>query len=139
ASKFREDLFFRLRVVEISLPPLRERPEDIPLLAQAFLQEFASQNNKAVNNFTPDALDCLTRYTWPGNVRELRTAIEHAVVFSRSGKITARDLPHWVRNASGGAPAGQEQCTLTSGNLTVKEAEKQLMMQALKDTKGKRT
>jgi two-component system response regulator AtoC len=139
AGRFREDLFFRLRVVEISLPPLRERPEDIPLLAQAFLQEFANQNNKAVNNFTPDALDCLTRYTWPGNVRELRTAIEHAVVFSRSGKITARDLPHWVRNTAVGAPAGQQPRALTSGNLTVKEAEKQLMMQALKDTKGNRT
>src|SRR5436190_3262523 len=101
AGAFREDVFFRLRVVEISIPPLRERPEDIPLLARAFLQEFARENNKALDNFAPDALDLLLKYSWPGNVRELRTAIEHAVVFSRGAKITARDLPHWVRNAAG--------------------------------------
>src|SRR5207247_411882 len=80
AGAFREDVFFRLRVVEISLPPLRERPEDIPLLARAFLREFAHENNKPPENFNPDALDLLIRYPWPGNVRELRTAIEHAVV-----------------------------------------------------------
>src|SRR6266446_1580490 len=82
AGKFREDLFFRLRVVEIRLPALRERIEDLPLLAQTFLREFAQENNKPVNAFTSDALDLLLRYSWPGNVRELRTAIEHAVVLS---------------------------------------------------------
>ena len=80
AGKFREDLFFRLRVVEIELPPLRERTGDIPLLAHSFLREFAKENGKAVNEFTADALECLMHYSWPGNVRELRTAIEHAVV-----------------------------------------------------------
>ena len=103
------------------------------------MREFAGQNNKAVNNFTPDALDCLTNYTWPGNVRELRTAIEHAVVFSRSGKITARDLPHWVREGPSEEPAGQERNALKPANLTVKEAEKELMMQVLKQTNGNRT
>ncbi|MGH8022447.1 MAG: sigma-54-dependent transcriptional regulator, partial [Limisphaerales bacterium] len=77
---FREDLFFRLRVVEIVLPPLRERAGDVPLLAQKFLKEFAAENEKTVNEFTPEALELLMRYSWPGNVRELRTAIEHAVV-----------------------------------------------------------
>ena len=83
AGKFREDLFFRLAVVEITLPPLRERKEDIPLLAKTFLKEFAAENNKNVNDFTPDALEALMNYAWPGNVRELRTAIESAVVLSR--------------------------------------------------------
>ena len=81
AGTFREDLFFRLRVVEIHLPPLRERAGDIPLLAQAFLREFAKENDKQVKDFTADALEVLMQYRWPGNVRELRAAIEHAVVF----------------------------------------------------------
>ena len=97
AGKFREDLFFRLRVVEIQLPPLRERPGDIPLLAQKFLREFARENGKPVNDFTADALEWLMNYSWPGNVRELRTAIEHAVVLCRGEKISARDLPPPVR------------------------------------------
>src|SRR6267142_162649 len=73
AGKFREDLFFRLRVVEIWLPPLLERAGDIPLLAQKFLREFASENEKTVNDFTVDALEALMNHSWPGNVRELRT------------------------------------------------------------------
>src|SRR5205823_727139 len=68
AGAFREDLFFRLRVVEIHLPPLRERTSDIPLLAQTFLREFAKENNKPVNDFSPDALEWLMNYSWPGNV-----------------------------------------------------------------------
>jgi DNA-binding NtrC family response regulator len=140
AGAFREDVFFRLAVVEISLPPLRERSEDIPLLARAFLKEFARENNKPVDNFTPDALELLLKYSWPGNVRELRTAIEHGVVFSRSGKITARDLPPRVRNATGASSDGvTARRSLASGNLTVKEAEKELIIQALKDSDGNRT
>src|SRR5437667_4158008 len=84
AGTFREDLFFRLRVVPIRLPPLRQRPEDIPLLAQTFLREFTEENNKSVKTFTADAHDLLLHYSWPGNVRELRTAIEHAVVLCRT-------------------------------------------------------
>ncbi|MGZ4987341.1 MAG: sigma-54-dependent transcriptional regulator, partial [Limisphaerales bacterium] len=97
AGKFREDLFFRLRVVEIVLPPLRERAVDVPLLAKAFLREFATENNKTVTEFTPDAVDAMISYPWPGNVRELRTAVEHAVVLCRSDKIALRDLPPTVR------------------------------------------
>src|SRR5208283_5448013 len=82
AGKFREDLFFRLAVVQITLPPLRERKGDIVLLGRVFLAEFAAENNKMVNEFTPDALEALMNYPWPGNVRELRTAVEHAVVLS---------------------------------------------------------
>jgi DNA-binding NtrC family response regulator len=133
---FREDLFFRLRVVEIVLPPLRERPGDIPLLAQRFLREFAEENKKAVNEFTADALELLMKYSWPGNVRELRTAIEHAVVLCRGEKISARDLPPSVR---AGEPAGEGGRIMARNDLTVKEAEKQLIARALKETNGNRT
>jgi two-component system response regulator AtoC len=134
AGTFREDLFFRLRVVEIHLPPLRERTADIPLLAQKFLREFATENNKPVNIFTADALEALMNYSWPGNVRELRTAIEHAVVLCRGEKISARDLPPSVR----GGRVTENQLSLRN-DLTVKEAEKQLIVRALKDTEGNRT
>ncbi len=134
AGKFREDLFFRLRVVEINLPPLRERTGDILLLAQKFLREFAAENGKTVNDFTGDALQLLINHPWPGNVRELRTAIEHAVVLCRGERISARDLPQSVR-------AGQTAGTplLQTNDLTVKEAEKQLVVRALKETNGNRT
>jgi DNA-binding NtrC family response regulator len=133
-GKFREDLFFRLRVVELELPPLRERTGDIPLLAQSFLREFAKENGKAVNEFAADALEVLMNYSWPGNVRELRTAIEHAVVLCRGEKIFARDLPPSVR----GNRQGEKQLPLRN-DLTVKEAEKQLVMRALKEMNGNRT
>jgi two-component system, NtrC family, response regulator AtoC len=135
AGSFREDLFFRLRVVEITLPPLRERAGDIPLLAQSFLREFALENGKTVTDFTTDALERLMNYSWPGNVRELRTAIEHAVVLCRGEKIGARDLPRQMTAGmrAGGAPL------FPRNDLTVKEAEKQLIIRALKETEGNRT
>jgi two-component system, NtrC family, response regulator AtoC len=136
AGTFREDLFFRLRVVEITLPPLRARMGDVPLLAQSFLREFAKENNKAVSEFTPDALETLMSHNWPGNVRELRTAIEHAVVLCRGEKIAARDLPVSVR---GGAAVADPQRALARNDLTVTEAEKQLIIRALKETRGNRT
>jgi DNA-binding NtrC family response regulator len=135
AGKFREDLFFRLRVVEIHLPPLRERTGDIPLLAQNFLREFARENSKPVTDFTADALEALMNFSWPGNVRELRTAIEHAVVLSRSERVTLRDLPPSARH--GGAAADVK--LLQGKALTIKDAEKQLIVRALKETDGNRT
>lgn len=138
AGAFREDLFFRLRVVEIWLPSLRERAQDIPLLARAFLGEFSKANGKNVTGLTNDALDLLLRYAWPGNVRELRTAIEHAVVMARGEKVTPRDLPPWLRNAPSPG-AAKEPPLLTQEGLTVAEAEKQLIIRALKDTGGNRT
>ena len=134
AGKFREDLFFRLRVVEIELPPLRERPGDIPLLARKFLHEFAKENHKPVNDFTADALEWLMNYSWPGNVRELRTAMEHAVVLGRGEKIAVRDLPRQIS-----LQARQDVGGLAPSDLTVKEAEKQLIVRALKETGGNRT
>jgi DNA-binding NtrC family response regulator len=136
AGSFREDLFFRLRVVEVWLPPLRERLEDIPLLAQVFLREFAQENEKPILNFTPDVLDLLLRYAWPGNVRELRTSMEHAVVMCRSDKITPRDLPPALRKA----PAGSDPKSLVARqDLTVKEAEKEMILRLMKETGGNRS
>ena len=133
AGKFREDLYFRLAVVQITLPALRERAGDIPLLARVFLGEYAAENKKSVNEFTPDALEALMKYAWPGNVRELRTAIEHAVVLSRGERIGVRDLPGALR-AGAPRPGGRR-----TGDLTVAEAEKQLMARALKESGGNRT
>lgn len=138
AGTFREDLYFRLRVVEIRLPSLRERTGDIPLLAQTFLREFARENEKKVNDFTAEALEALMRYRWSGNVRELRTAIEHAVVFCRGDRVTLRDLPSGLRGASAAEVAGAPP-VLTQDNLTMKEAEKQLIIRALAETGGNRT
>jgi len=137
AGTFRDDLFFRLRVVELHLPPLRDRLEDVPLLAKSFLREFARENGKTVNDFTADALEMLLNHHWPGNVRELRTAIESAVVMCRGERISARDLPRTVRSETG--PAGAPARLLAKNDLTVKEAEKQLIIRALKETKGNRT
>jgi len=135
---FREDLFFRLRVVEVWLPPLRERLEDIPLLAQAFLGQFALENKKPVKSFTAEALELLLRYPWPGNVRELRTAIERGVVFCRGDRVAARDLPPALRQAAAGGPAATQPLPAPA-DLTLKEAEKELIVRALKQTNGSRT
>ncbi len=138
AGTFREDLFFRLNVVPIKMPPLRDRITDVPLLAQAFLREFAEENNKNITDFTADALELLINYHWPGNVRELRTAIEHAVVLCRGEKISARDLPASVRTGAANASADPQRM-LARNDLTVREAEKQLIMRALKENNGNRT
>jgi two-component system, NtrC family, response regulator AtoC len=133
---FREDLYFRLRVVEIPMPPLRERKNDIPLLAQTFVNEFAQENSKNVKSIARDAMDTLVNYMWPGNVRELRTAIEHAVVLARSQTIEVRDLPQNVRIGDDKALGDGEA---SSGEVTLKEAEKQLIIRALKETQGNRS
>ncbi len=100
-GRFREDLFYRLNVINIHLPPLCERGEDIPLLAHHFLRRFADKNNKVLRGIHPDALDALTRWSWPGNVRELENAMERAVVLCRGDILTVEDLPPHVRAAEG--------------------------------------
>jgi two-component system, NtrC family, response regulator AtoC len=137
AGQFREDLYFRLKVVEIKLPPLRARKEDLPLLAKAFLNEFAKENNKKVNDFTPDAFEALMIYPWPGNVRELRTAVESAVVLARGERISLRDLPAAIRSAEGGQ--GLPGRWPAQADLTVSEAEKRLIIRALRECDGNRT
>ncbi len=137
AGTFREDLYFRLKIVELFLPPLRDRMEDVPLLAKNFLREFAKENAKSVTDFTADALEMLLNHRWPGNVRELRSAIESAVVMCRGERISARDLPRTVRSEM--SPSNDSSRLLAKNDLTVKEAEKQLIIRALKETNGNRT
>jgi len=103
-GKFREDLYFRIRVVQIQLPPLRDRPEDIPLLTEAFRQEYGKENGKEDVTFDSESMGLLMKYGWPGNVRELRTAVEHGVVLSRGNLIHPDDLPSAVWKRQGVVP-----------------------------------
>src|ERR1017187_9735830 len=96
-GKFRDDLFYRLSVVAVDLPLLRERRDDIPLLVKSFLDEFSRENGKQVRELTPEAMNLLLAYDWPGNVRELRNAIEQMVVLARGERLTARDVPVAIR------------------------------------------
>jgi two-component system, NtrC family, response regulator len=98
AGSFREDLFYRLNVVQVDMPPLRERREDIPLLAMHFLQKFTSENKKTVTGFTTEAMDYLTAYEWPGNVRQLENVVERCVVLSAGETVTVEDLPPDIRD-----------------------------------------
>ncbi|MBA4386664.1 MAG: transcriptional regulator [Verrucomicrobia bacterium] len=98
-GKFREDLFFRLNVVDMVLPPLRDRLDDIPILCTHFLKEFNEQNGRDINDITPEAVNILSLYNWPGNVRELRNTIEKMVVLSRGDRLTARDIPLKIKEA----------------------------------------
>ncbi len=140
-GRFRDDLYWRLCVVEIVLPPLRERASDIPLLAAAFLKESAAANSKNVDAISPEAMEAMQAYSWPGNVRELKAAIERAVVLSRGSVINLRDLPPDVRQPSRGGTgaAGSGTLSLSTPGLTVQEAEKQVIVQALRETGGNRT
>jgi DNA-binding NtrC family response regulator len=103
AGRFREDLYYRLSVIPISLPPLRERPEDVPLLAQHFLKQHASRQGKPVQGFTREAMDRLVRHGWPGNVRELQHAVERAVVLSQGTLLGPDDLPQALATQRGAA------------------------------------
>jgi len=139
-GKFRDDLFFRLHVVRVTMPPLRERKEDIPLLIRGFLRHFCKANEKPLVDLTADAMDVLLTYNWPGNVRELRTAIEHGVVMATGPNITVRDLPMALRQAAGAAlPRGISAAKAfgeKSSPLDIRETEKKLIMQALAATNG---
>jgi DNA-binding NtrC family response regulator len=126
AGRFREDLLFRINTVEIALPPLRERREDIPLLAAEFLRRHAKRNRKAALGFEPDAMEALLAHAWPGNVRELDHAIERAVLLSRGERIAAADIG--LRPREGGS-AGLDQ-------LTLDEVERELIRRALKKSGG---
>jgi len=98
-SKFREDLFYRLNVVQIHLPPLRERRDDIPLLAQQFLLKSAQQFKKKARRFSPQALHAMEDHTWPGNVRELENVVQRAVVLSEEQTVDVSSLPASIRIA----------------------------------------
>jgi two-component system response regulator AtoC len=133
-GKFRDDLFYRLSVVTVDLPLLRERRDDIPLLVKSFLDEFSRENGKQVRELTAEAINLLLAYDWPGNVRELRNAMEQMVVLARGERLTVRDVPAAIR---GGADL--TKINVVRGGMTVEDAERQLIVQALKETDGNRT
>jgi transcriptional regulator with PAS, ATPase and Fis domain len=131
-GRFREDLYYRLKVVEIHLPPLRERPEDIPLLTRFFLDEIARENRRPVRDIAPEALDLLLAYNWPGNIRELRNTLEGIIVVSTRERIEVSDLPEQLRQ---GATA---QAVIRRG-MTMADIEKEAIRRALEQTGGRRT
>jgi DNA-binding NtrC family response regulator len=139
-GKFRDDLFFRLNVVRITMPPLRERKEDIPLLVRGFLRHFCQANDKPLLDLAADAMNAFLTYDWPGNVRELRTAIEHGVVMATGPKISLRDLPMAVRQAAGvSLPRGISPAKAFGEKmnpLDLQETERKLVLQALATTRG---
>ena len=129
AGRFREDLFYRLNVVTIRLPPLRERREDIPVLAEHFLRKYAAENGKAVSQIAPESLAILQAYAWPGNVRELENIIERAVALTTSPILVPDDLPHrLMEHRAKPAPA--------SGFQTLEEMERAHLLRALQEAGG---
>jgi DNA-binding NtrC family response regulator len=139
AGRFRQDLYYRINVVNIELPPLRQRLSDIPLLAEHFLARFAAESGRQVEGFTAQALQAMQRYDWPGNVRELENCVERAVVLCRSGRIDVDDLPPAVlgRSEQPGsvAPLYQPGQTLSQALLG---PEKQIISAALEAHDGSR-
>ena len=121
-GEFREDLFFRLNVVRVLMPTLREREEDIVILAQAFLREFSSENNKKLKPLSDDALAMLRAYSWPGNVRELRTAIEHGVVMSNEDVISSQHLPYFLNSAEH-TPEGRDAQSVPAAEQKAQKEE----------------
>ena len=135
-GKFRDDLFYRLSVVTVNLPPLRERRDDVPLLVTAFNRQYSEENNTPVRDITQETINLLMAYDWPGNVRELRNAVEQMVVLARGERLTVRDIPAAIRS---GADLTKISVVRPGVTMTVEEAERQLIIQALKDTEGNRT
>lgn len=117
SGQFREDLYYRLAVVDIKVPPLRDRVDDIPAMTSAFLKEFATRNEKNVTSIAREALDILCVYPWPGNVRELRNTIEKMVVLARGEQLTVQDVPAQIKEATGTASQHTPSVELLNGSL----------------------
>lgn len=132
-GKFRDDLFYRLNVVRIHMPPLRDRREDIPLLVASFLKQSCAENDKPAREFTADAMNRMLEYPWPGNVRELRAAVDHGVVLATGPKITLRDLPLSLRQWEGGSLLPGRK---SSSPLNIHQTQDDLIRRALQETGG---
>jgi two-component system response regulator HydG len=131
---FREDLFYRLNVIPVALPPLRERPEDVPVLAEHFLRKFAEQNGRRFRGFTEKAVARLVAYSWPGNVRELENCIERAVVLAPSDVIDVTDFVLAGEDAKGAT--GSLLDVLLNTELTLDQVERDLIVGALSRCDG---
>ena len=132
-GRFREDLFYRLNVVNIHMPPLRERKEDIPLLASAFLKEFAEENGKKIDGIDTRARSALNTHDWPGNVRELRNCIESAVVLCKGSVITCDDLPPTIRSGA------EDNYIKISFGTNMADAEKEIIRGTLSHLRGNKS
>ena len=130
-KKFREDLFYRLNVITIDIPPLRERREDIPLLISHFLKIYQKKNNKRVDGISEEALDIMTGYQWPGNVREIKNVIERAVVLTQDRIITQKDLPGNIT----GSRSEDRKFSIPFG-MPLREIEQKIIIETLKRSKG---
>jgi DNA-binding NtrC family response regulator len=146
AGEFREDLLYRLRVIQIAVPPLRERPDDIPLLLAHYIKIFSEENGVPPLTIEPGALRTLQSYGWPGNIRELRNFCENAVVLRRGGSLSEYDLEPKYRGVATLAPgAGQasdlayQKAALEAPSLSIEENEKRLLREALIKARGSRT
>ncbi len=133
AGKFREDLFYRLNVVRIEMPALRERMDDIPLLMHAFLREFNIENKKNIKGFDKAAKAAMIKYNWPGNIRELKNAVESAVVMCTGDEIKMEDLPRALRNQD------EEKVITIPIGITMDEAEKIIIQENLAANKGNKS
>jgi two-component system response regulator HydG len=139
SGAFRSDLYFRMNVVDIDLPPLREHMEDLPLLCRHFLDELARENNKNIEDVSPEVLNVFSSYSWPGNVRELRNAIERMIVFSRGSKLTARDIPPEIRKAAGKEDEAGRWPEKGAAPVSMEQAEKMMIVRALEQNDDNRT
>ncbi len=135
-GRFREDLFYRLNVVSLYVAPLSERREDIPLLAQHFLNLFAGRNSKNIKGFTPQAMDKLLKYSWPGNVRELMNAVERAVILSRTEYLDADELALFMSDT---AVAEKDNQTNLPENVPLTEMEKRTILETLNAAGGNKS
>ena len=133
AGKFREDLFYRLNVVRIEMPSLRERMDDIPLLMHAFLREFNIENKKNIKGFDKASKSAMIKYSWPGNIRELKNAVESAVVMCTGDEIKMEDLPRSLRSQS------EEKVISIPIGITMDEAEKIIIQENLAANKGNKS
>ena len=139
-GEFREDLYYRLNVVDIEIPPLRKRQEDIPLLSQHFLNKFSAKNHKKIKGFTPRALNLLIRHDWPGNVRELMNAIERTVVLSRSDYLSEKEFPMFLGTTDkDDQPVSETSAIDISGNIPLEEVEKATILKTLKAAGGNKS
>jgi Nif-specific regulatory protein len=131
-------LYYRLNVVSFEMPPLRERREDVPLLASYFVAKYAAKFKRKVTGLAPEARECLTAYDWPGNVRELENAIERAVVLGSTERVLPEDLPETVLEAEPDADdaGGAAPPPVTKYHEALREAKRQLILRALGQTGG---
>jgi DNA-binding NtrC family response regulator len=137
-GRFREDLYYRLKVVTLRIPPLRERPSDIPPLAEHFLTGFCQEHGKPLKRLSAEALEVLARFPWPGNVRQLRNVMESVVVFHQGEEVGAADLPAEVRDAQALSATGSPVQSVVGTPRTMEEIERQAILETLERTGGHR-